>query len=116
MRVTTAPIPVNVNMAIDQGGCIGTRQETTHRNPTGSIQGMQDYAVGHMPGAVPFTSTEALVSVISPYILGITRRGLEEAITKRSELLSSLNTIKDRSATPVSDGLPTLAKKFTWIK
>ena len=80
-------------MAIDQGGCIGTRQETTNRNPAMSIQCMQDYALGHMPGAVPFTSREVLVSVIRPYIMGITRRGLEEAVTERPELLSSLKTI-----------------------
>ena len=46
-----------------------------------------------MPGAVPFTSTEALVGVMPTNNLGITRRGLEEAMTERSELLSSLNTI-----------------------
>ena len=88
------PGSVIVDVAIDQGGCIATSQETTHRDPTVSIHGVQHYAVGNMPGAVPFTSTEALVSVTLPYILGIAGRGLEEAVTERPELLSGLNTVQ----------------------
>ncbi len=83
-----------VDVAIDQGGCIATSRETTHTNPTVAIHGVQHYAVGNMPGAVPFTSTEALVSVTLPYILGIAGRGLEEAVTERPELLSGLNTVQ----------------------
>ncbi|EAQ73483.1 alanine dehydrogenase, partial [Synechococcus sp. WH 5701] len=88
------PGSVIVDVAIDQGGCIATSRETTHTNPTVSIHGVQHYAVGNMPGAVPFTSTEALVSVTLPYILGIAGRGLEEAFTERPELLSGLNTVQ----------------------
>ena len=88
------PGSVIVDVAIDQGGCIATSQETTHRDPTVTIHGVQHYAVGNMPGAVPFTSTEALVSVTLPYILGIAGRGLEEAVTERPELLSGLNTVQ----------------------
>ncbi len=84
---------VIVDVAIDQGGCVETSIETTHTNPTVTIHGIQHYAVGNMPGAVPFTSTEALVSVTLPYILGIAGRGLEEAVTERPELLSGLNTV-----------------------
>ncbi|KZR63570.1 alanine dehydrogenase [Prochlorococcus sp. MIT 1303] len=88
------PNSVIVDVAIDQGGCVATSQETTHTHPTVNIHGIQHYAVGNMPGAVPFTSTEALVSVTLPYILGIAGRGLEEAVTERPELLSGLNTIQ----------------------
>jgi len=84
---------VIVDVAIDQGGCVETSVETTHTNPTVQIHEVQHYAVGNMPGAVPFTSTEALVSVTLPYILGIAGRGLEEAVAERPELLSGLNTI-----------------------
>jgi alanine dehydrogenase len=85
---------VIVDVAIDQGGCIATSRETTHTDPVVSIHGVQHYAVGNMPGAVPFTSTEALVSVTLPYILVMAGRGLSEAVTDRPELLSGLNTVE----------------------
>jgi alanine dehydrogenase len=87
------PGSVIVDVAIDQGGCIATSRETTHTDPVVSIHGVQHYAVGNMPGAVPFTSTEALVSVTLPYILVMAGRGLIEAVTDRPELLSGLNTV-----------------------
>ena len=85
---------VIVDVAIDQGGCIATSEETTHTEPVLEKFGVQHYAVGNMPGAVPFTSTEALVSVTLPYIVTIAGRGLSEAVTERPELLSGLNTIE----------------------
>ena len=88
------PNSVIVDVAIDQGGCVATSVETTHTNPTVEIHGIQHYAVGNMPGAVPFTSTEALVSVTLPYILGMAGRGLEVAVTEKPELLSGLNTVR----------------------
>jgi alanine dehydrogenase len=87
------PGSVVVDVAIDQGGCIATSRETTHTNPVRSVHGVQHYAVGNMPGAVPFTATEALVSVTLPYILTIAGRGLLEAVTERPELVSGLNTV-----------------------
>jgi alanine dehydrogenase len=86
------PGSVIVDVAIDQGGCIATSRETTHTDPVISVHGVQHYAVGNMPGAVPHTSTEALVSVTLPYILVMAGRGLTEAVTDRPELLSGLNT------------------------
>jgi alanine dehydrogenase len=87
------PGSVIVDVAIDQGGCIATSRETTHTDPVVSIHGVQHYAVGNMPGAVPFTSTEALVSVTLPYIMVMAGRGLIDAVTDRPELLSGLNTV-----------------------
>jgi len=87
------PGSVIVDVAIDQGGCIATSRETTHTDPVVNIHGVQHYAVGNMPGAVPYTSTEALVSVTLPYILVMAGRGLTEAVTERPELLSGLNTV-----------------------
>jgi alanine dehydrogenase len=86
------PGSVVVDVAIDQGGCIATSRETTHSDPVVTIHGVQHYAVGNMPGAVPYTSTEALVSVTLPYILVMAGRGLTEAVVDRPELLSGLNT------------------------
>jgi len=87
------PGSVVVDVAIDQGGCIATSRETTHTNPVLTVHGVQHYAVGNMPGAVPFTSTEALVSVTLPYVQVMAGRGLVEAVTDRPELLSGLNTV-----------------------
>jgi len=87
------PGSVIIDVAIDQGGCIATSRETTHTDPVVTIHGVQHYAVGNMPGAVPYTSTEALVSVTLPYILAMAGRGLSEAVTDRPELLSGLNTV-----------------------
>ena len=87
------PGSVIVDVAIDQGGCIATSRETTHTDPVHTLHGVQHYAVGNMPGAVPFTSTEALVSVTLPYILVMAGRGLVEAVTDQPELLSGLNTV-----------------------
>ena len=104
------PGSVIVDVAIDQGGCIATSRETTHTDPVLTIHGVQHYAVGNMPGAVPFTSTEALVSVTLPYILAIAGRGLVEAVTDRPELVSGLNTVAGSVCHPgvaKALGLPT---------
>lgn len=87
------PGSVIIDVAIDQGGCIATSRETTHTDPVHRLHGVQHYAVGNMPGAVPFTATEALVSVTLPYILVMAGRGLAEAVTDRPELVSGLNTV-----------------------
>ena len=101
---------VSVDVAIDQGGCIATSRETTHTDPVVTIHGVQHYAVGNMPGAVPFTSTEALVSVTLPYIRAGAGRGLVEAGTDRPELGSGLNTVRGAVCHPgvaKALGLPT---------
>ncbi len=86
------PGSVVVDVAIDQGGCVATSQETVHTDPVRIVHGVGHYAVGNMPGAVPRTATQALVSVTLPYIQAIAGRGLREAVTEKSELLGGLNT------------------------
>ena len=60
---------VIVDVAVDQGGCIETTHETTHADPVYEVHGVLHYAVGNMPGAVPFTSTYALTNATLPYVL-----------------------------------------------
>ncbi|KKZ10380.1 MAG: alanine dehydrogenase [Candidatus Synechococcus spongiarum 142] len=86
------PGSVIVDVAIDQGGCIATSQETVHTDPVRTIYGVGHYAVGNMPGAVPRTATQALVSVTLPYIQAIAGCGLREAVAEKPELLGGLNT------------------------
>ncbi|MXY19113.1 MAG: alanine dehydrogenase [Synechococcus sp. SB0664_bin_36] len=86
------PGSVIVDVAIDQGGCIATSRETVHTDPVRTVHGVGHYAVGNMPGAVPRTATQALVSVTLPYIQAIAGSGLREAVTEKPELLGGLNT------------------------
>lgn len=86
------PGSVIVDVAIDQGGCVATSRETVHTDPVRIVHGVGHYAVGNMPGAVPRTATQALVSVTLPYIQAIAGCGLREAVTEKPELLGGLNT------------------------
>ena len=62
---------VIVDVAVDQGGCIATTRETSHTDPTYELHGVIHYAVGNMPGAVPYTSTYALTNATLPYIADV---------------------------------------------
>jgi alanine dehydrogenase len=73
------PGSVIVDVAVDQGGCIETIHETTHKDPVYEMHGVVHYAVGNMPGAVPFTSTYALTNATLPYIAEIARIGVGAA-------------------------------------
>ncbi len=53
---------VIIDIAIDQGGIFETTDKiTTHDDPTYIKHGVVHYAVANMPGAVPRTSTLALI-------------------------------------------------------
>ena len=82
---------VVVDIAIDQGGCFETSRETTHSDPTYIIDEVVHYAVGNIPGAVPRTSTFALVNVTLPYIRLLADQGLDRAMAQRPELVEGLN-------------------------
>lgn len=82
---------VIVDVAVDQGGCIETSRPTTHSNPTYVIDGVVHYCVANMPGAVPRTSTFALVNQTMTYTLRLAGDGLR-AIGESRPLLHGLNT------------------------
>jgi alanine dehydrogenase len=73
------PASVIVDVAVDQGGCIATTSETTHREPTRVVHGVVHYAVGNMPGAVPRTSTLALTNATLPRIVELASKGAQAA-------------------------------------
>jgi alanine dehydrogenase len=81
---------VIVDVAVDQGGCIETTHPTTHSDPIYVIEGVVHYGVANMPGAVPRTSTFALVNQTMSYSLNIANAGLE-AIRQSEPLLHGLN-------------------------
>jgi alanine dehydrogenase len=76
---------VIVDVAVDQGGCVETIRATTHDAPTYVVDGVVHYGVANMPGAVPRTSTFALVNQTLPYALKLAAKGLD-ALREDSEI------------------------------
>ena len=60
---------VLVDISVDQGGCFESTRPTTHSDPTFEVNGSVFYCVANMPGAVPHSSTHALVNATLPYVL-----------------------------------------------
>jgi alanine dehydrogenase len=87
---------VLVDVSIDQGGCFETSRETTHAQPTYSVDGVVHYAVGNMAGAVPRTSTLALTNATLPYILEIAGKGWRRAAVENPEVRSGVNVVDGR--------------------
>jgi alanine dehydrogenase len=85
---------VIVDVAVDQGGCIETVRPTSHSNPTYTEAGVIHFGVPNMPGAVPWTSTQALNNSTLPYILKLANFGLA-ALDGDAALAKGIN-IKDR--------------------
>ena len=88
------PGSVIVDVAVDQGGCIATTRETTHTDPIYMQHGVVHYAVGNMPGAVPYTSTYSLTNATLPYQLDVARLGALGAVTQSEALRHGLNTAR----------------------
>ena len=86
------PGSVIVDVAVDQGGCIETTRETTHNDPVYEKHGVIHYAVGNMPGAVPFTSTYALTNATLPYVLEVAL-GPRQAALGDPALAGGFNTV-----------------------
>ncbi len=93
MLKTMKPGSVIVDVAVDQGGCVETSKPTTHDNPVFEVDGVIHYGVANMPGAVPRTSTFALVNQTLPYAMNIAEKGLD-ALRKDPALALGLNTYK----------------------
>jgi alanine dehydrogenase len=70
------PGSVIVDVAVDQGGCIETMRPTSHSHPTYVEAGVVHYGVPNMPGAVPWTATQALNNSTLPYVLKLANYGL----------------------------------------
>jgi alanine dehydrogenase len=85
------PGSVIVDVAVDQGGCIETTEETSHDRPVVVKHGVLHYAVPNMPGAVSNTSTYALTNVTLRYARDIARLGLEEAARRDGALAKGVN-------------------------
>ncbi len=78
---------VIVDVAVDQGGCVETLHPTSHTTPTYVVSGVVHYGVPNIPGAVPWTATQALNNSTFPYVMKLATHGLkalelDEAIAK----------------------------------
>lgn len=92
MVASMRPGSVIVDVAVDQGGCVETTHETSHSNPVYTESGVVHYAVGNMPGAVPFTSTYALTNATLPYLLTVAREGVRDAALAHHDISLGLMT------------------------
>lgn len=105
MLRTMRPGSVIVDVSVDQGGCVETTHPTTHRAPTFVVDGIVHYGVANMPGAVPRTSTFALVNQTLPYVLAIANQGLD-ALRLDATLRGGLNTHQGQlTCAPVGESL-----------
>ena len=71
------PGSVIVDVAVDQGGCIETLRPTSHSHPIYIKEKVVHYGVPNMPGAVPWTATQALNNSTLPYVLQLADKGLK---------------------------------------
>jgi alanine dehydrogenase len=83
---------VVVDVAVDQGGCFETTRPTTHSDPVYTVDGVVHYCVANMPGAVPRTSTFALVNATLPYALALANKGVRQAVLDDPGLFAGVNT------------------------
>lgn len=87
------PGSVMVDVAVDQGGCFETTHPTTHSEPTYLVDGVVQYAVANIPGAVPYTSTLALTNATMPYALKLADLGWIEACKRNPGLANGVNVV-----------------------
>ncbi|MDH3310137.1 MAG: alanine dehydrogenase [Gammaproteobacteria bacterium] len=69
------PGSVIIDISVDQGGCIETIRPTDYDHPTYVQDGVVHFGVTNMPGAVPRTASQALSTVLTPYVLKLASDG-----------------------------------------
>ncbi|MBD2777474.1 alanine dehydrogenase [Iningainema tapete] len=90
---------VIVDVAVDQGGCVETLHTTSHTNPVYVEEGVLHYGVPNMPGAVPWTSTQALNNSTLPYVLQLSNLGIQ-ALQENQALAKGVNVQNHRLVHP----------------
>ena len=93
------PGSVIIDVAVDQGGCIETLQPTSHTHPIYIEEGVVHYGVPNMPGAVPWTATQALNNSTLPYVLQLANLRMK-ALEVNSALASGVNVQNHRLIHP----------------
>ncbi len=102
------PGAVIVDVAVDQGGCVETLHTTSHTNPVYIDEGVVHYGVPNMPGAVPWTATQALNNSTLPYVLQLANLGIK-ALEVNPILAKGLNVQNHHLVYPgVQEAFPDL--------
>ena len=96
---TMRPGSVILDVAVDQGGCIETIRPTSHSQPTYTEAGVVHCGVPNLPGAVPWTATQALNNSTLPYVLKLANFGIA-ALDKDPALAKGLNVQNNRLIHP----------------
>ncbi|MDJ1178903.1 alanine dehydrogenase [Roseofilum sp. BLCC_M91] len=87
------PGSVLIDVSVDQGGCMETLHPTSHTQPVYVEEGVVHYGVPNMPGAVPWTATQALNNATLPYVLQLAHAGVG-ALKQNPALAKGVN-VKD---------------------
>ncbi len=93
------PGSVIIDVAVDQGGCIETLRPTSHTQPTYVESGVVHFGVPNMPGAAPWTATQALNNSTLPYVLKLADYG-QDALVKDTALAHGLNVAHGKIVHP----------------
>jgi alanine dehydrogenase len=93
------PGSVIVDVAVDQGGCVETLRPTSHSAPTYVEEDVIHFGVPNMPGAVPWTATQALNNSTLPYIFKLAHQGLD-VLTRETALAKGVNVRDHRLVHP----------------
>jgi alanine dehydrogenase len=104
------PGSVIIDVAVDQGGCIETLHPTSHTHPTYVEAGVVHCGVPNMPGAVPWTATQALNNSTLPYVQKLANHGIK-ALDLDEPLSKGLNVNHHQLVHPaVKEVFPDLAR------
>ncbi|MEB3312403.1 MAG: alanine dehydrogenase [Snowella sp.] len=90
---------VIIDVAVDQGGCIETLKTTSHSQPSYTEESVVHVGIPNMPGAVPWTATQALNNSTLPYVVKLANQGLDAFATDKS-LAKGLNIQNQRLINP----------------
>ncbi|MBD0261905.1 MAG: alanine dehydrogenase [Tolypothrix sp. Co-bin9] len=93
------PGSVIIDVAVDQGGCVETLHPTSHTNPIYLEEDVVHYGVPNMPGAVPWTATQALNNSTLPYVVELANLGTK-ALEINPALAKGVNVQNHRLVHP----------------
>ncbi len=91
------PGSVIIDVSVDQGGCIETIHPTDYQNPVYLAHDVLHFGVTNMPGAVPRTASQALSSVILPYVQQLCEAGWQQ----HEGLLNGINVRRGKIDNPL---------------